>query len=89
MSKQSCVVVTTPILCMSEAFVSAAAPVCPERLAAVACEIKRRLPTPIMESSYIKRDSSEKRTRDLRSRGGGLNDSTKTDWSALNERREL
>jgi hypothetical protein len=29
-----------------------------------------------------KRDPSEKRTRDLRSRGGGLNDSTKTDWSA-------
>lgn len=59
------------------------------RCTAVVYEIKRCLPTPIMESSWIKRDSSEKRTHDLRSRGGGLNNSTKTDWSVLNEHREL
>jgi hypothetical protein len=72
MSKQSCVVVATPILCISEVSVSVAGRTCPGRRASVVYEIKRCLPTPITGSSWIKRDSSEKRTRDLWSRGGGL-----------------
>jgi hypothetical protein len=59
-------------------FVSAAAPACPGRCAAVAYETKRYLPTPIMTSSWMRRDSSAKRTHDPRSRGAELNDSAKT-----------
>ena len=50
---------------------------------------ERYLPTPATDSSWIKRDSSEKKMSVLRSRAGGLNESTKTDWSLLNERREV
>jgi hypothetical protein len=42
-------------------FVSTAAPACLGRNAAVVCEIKQCLPTSIVESCWIKRDSSEEK----------------------------